>query len=361
MDNFDEYLPLPWPKWNIGLGYSTKKGALIEEYMGEYMFKWLVREKLLNIGCPKENSVFIYANTLQRTRESAKAFVRGAFKNCNISVFSIDSTEMDPLFNAIIRNDSEVIKEPIVKEMRKKLDELDLRRSYIELEEVLDIKNLEKCKLEGQCRFDVTENIIYYKLGEMALVHGPLSFAHMIVDSFLMSYYDGHPMEDVAWGRIKDDEQWSLLTQLMKESQNVIYNSTLLGRQVGKPLLEYLTSVFNDEKSPKFTLLHGHDANLYSVLAALGVKEFSLPEQYESIPIGGKLVFQKLYDRKERRYLLKLDFVYLTMEQIRNGSKITTKNPPRVVQIKIKECAIGSNGYCSWRKFIKLLKNISSD
>ncbi|XP_032525824.2 glucose-1-phosphatase-like [Danaus plexippus] len=361
MGNFGDFLPLPWPKWNISRGYSTKKGALIEEYLGEYMYKWLVREKLLDIGCPDESSVFIYANTLQRTRESAKSFVRGAFKNCNISVFSLGSKKEDPLFYPVIRNDSEVVKEPIVKEMKKKLMDLDLRRSYFELEEVLDMKNLEKCKVEGQCRFDVTENEIYYKLGEMPLVIGPLSFAHMIVDSFLMSYYDGHAMENVAWGRIKNEEQWIILAQLMRESQNVIYNSTLLGRQLAKPLLEYLTSTFNEENPPKFTLLDGHDANLYSVLAALGVKEFWLPEQYESIPIAGKLVFQKLYDRIEKRYLLKLDFVYLTVDQIRNGSKISTKNPPRWVPLKIKECAIDLNGYCSWEKFIKVLKNVSSD
>ena len=49
--------------------------------------------------------------------------------------------------------------------------------------------------------------------------------------------------------------------------------------------------------SRKFTFLCGHDSNIASVDAALGVEEYSLPNSIEKkTPIGSKLVFEKWVD-----------------------------------------------------------------
>ncbi|XP_032525583.2 glucose-1-phosphatase-like [Danaus plexippus] len=350
----------PWPEWNVSDLYLTEKGALMEEYMGGYIYNWLVMEKLLVDGCPKESSVHIYANTKQRCRSSAKAFVRGAFDKCNIRVFSMYPDDMDPIFNPILRNDSEIVKEPILKEMENKLRKLDFSDSYLVLENILDLKNSVICRIGNLCHFCDDDYSIIYNVGEVPHIIGHFSWAYIIVDSFLMSYYDGHAMEDVAWGRIKDSAQWKTLTRIINENLNICFNSKLLGRQVAKPLLKYISSVVTREKPIKFTLLHGHDANLYSVLAALDVEDFLLPEQYEIIPIGGKLVFQRWHDATQDRDLFKLDFVYLTVDQIRDGSKLSASNPPRRVQIFIKDCPVDLDGFCSWEEFVKVLNDAAS-
>ncbi|CAG9576981.1 unnamed protein product [Danaus chrysippus] len=357
LENFSDH---PWPKWNISDLYLTEKGALLEEYMGEYIYNWLVMEKLFVEGCPEENSVLIYANTKQRCRSSAKAFVRGAFDKCNISVVSMNSDEADPIFNPIIRNDSETVKEPILNEMEYKLRNLNLSESYLALEGILDLENSIMCRNENQCRFCDEDKRISYNVGDIPRIIDDFSWAFVIVDSFLMSYYDGLAMENVAWGKIKDSEQWKTLTRITNENLNICFNSKLLGRQVAKPLLEYILSVVTRDIPKKFTLLHGHDANLLSVLASLDVKEFLLPDQYEIIPIGGKLVFQRWYDATQDRDLFKLDYVYLTAGQIREGSKLSTNNPPRQVQLFIKDCPVDSDGFCSWEDFVKVLNDAAS-
>ncbi|CAG9576935.1 unnamed protein product [Danaus chrysippus] len=327
--------------------------------MGEYIYNWLVRENLFNDGCPEENSVLIYANTKQRCLESAKAFVRGAFYKCNISVTSMNSDENDPIFNPIIRNDSKIITENIFKEMENKLRNIDLSQAYMELEDILDLENSIACQMENLCHFDNEDDKISYEDGELPHITGPLLITHNIIDSFLMSFYDGFPIENVAWGRIKDSEQWKTLMQIINEYLNIYFNSKLLGIESAKPLLDYISSILSKETPKKFILLHGHDSNLYPVLTALDVNEFLLPEQYEIIPIGGKLVFQRWYDATQDRDLFKLDYVYLTVDQIRDGSKLSTNNPPRRVQLFIKNCPVDSDGFCTWEDFVKVLKNIS--
>ncbi|CAG9576983.1 unnamed protein product [Danaus chrysippus] len=355
----EKFSPYPWPKWNKSAGYLTEKGALMEEYMGEYIYKWLIRTKLYKDGCPDKNSVLIYANTKQRTRESAKAFVRGAFLNCNISVFSIDSEDVDPIFNPVYHDDTKVVKDPIINEMQMKLRDLDLRKSYLELEEILNLKDSDICKKEGQCNLADTIDKITYEIGKEPNVYGPLDWGNAIIDSFLMSYYDGYAIENVAWGKIKNSEQWKYLTKITKENQNVRFNGTLLAREVAKPLLAYVSSVLNEEKQLKFILLNGHDSNINSLMASLGIKGYLLPEQYETTPIGGKLVFEKWYDEVRNKNLLKMEFVYLTVKQLRDGSKLSINNPARWVQLSMNDCPIDSNGFCPWDDFIKVLDNVS--
>ncbi|XP_032525803.2 glucose-1-phosphatase-like [Danaus plexippus] len=222
------------------------------------------------------------------------------------------------------------------------------------------MKNAEVCKIEGICNFDKEDSEITYEFGNLLNVEGSLLWANLIVDSFLMSYYDGFQIENVAWGMIKDSGQWRTLTRLMIQYQHVVFNSKLVGRQVSKPLLSYISSKFTAETEKKFISLHAHDANLYFVLAALEVEEFVLPEQYERTPIGGKLVFQRWHDATQDRDLFKLDFVYLTVDQIRDGSKLSASNPPRWVQLFFKDCPVDSDGFCSWEDFVNVLNDAAS-
>ncbi|OWR44877.1 glucose-1-phosphatase/inositol phosphatase [Danaus plexippus plexippus] len=105
---------------------------------------------------------------------------------------------------------------------------------------------------------------------------------------------------------------------------------------------------------------YNDDGEMPHIIAALDVEDFLLPEQYEIIPIGGKLVFQRWHDATQDRDLFKLDFVYLTVDQIRDGSKLSASNPPRWVQIFIKDCPVDLDGFCSWEEFVKVLNDAAS-
>ncbi|CAH2101733.1 unnamed protein product [Euphydryas editha] len=353
--NLERLSPNVWPIWDQQAGYLTAKGARLEEHMGEYISKWLKKENLLSENCPDENSVYTYANGLQRTRNSAKAFVRGAFRSCNVTVHSINSDKMDPTFHPILRNTSNVLRNVIIKEMQEKLNKLELNQSYRDLEEIIDLENSDLCKKDNVCSFVNTKDVIYYEIGEEPNVEGPLAYGNSIVDSFIMSYYEGMPLDKVGWGKITTTKKWESLAKITKENQNIRFNYSILAKEVAKPLINYIKELFDNENAPKFTLLHGHDSNLNSVMAAIGFKYYVLPDQYEHTPIGGKLILQKWHDKELEIDLLKVNYVYQTVEQLREGIKATDESP-LWCEMEISGCPIDENGYCHWEDFMNILR-----
>ncbi|XP_013176342.1 PREDICTED: glucose-1-phosphatase-like [Papilio xuthus] len=347
--------PYKWPQWKNEVGHLTEKGALLESYMAEYFAEWLKETGLLQPGCPADDEVFVYANTKQRTRESARAFVRGAFGNCSISAYSIPSEDMDPVFNPILRDTSETTKQKITSEMTQKLKELRLDAAYKQLNDIIDLKSSDICRSDYFCDFLQGKNEIVYVIGREPNIVGPLATSNNVMDSFIMSYYEGMAEEDVAWGKIVKPEQWALLSKIIRENQNVRFNSTALAKDVAKPLLQYIKSVFEHDPPRKVTVLFGHDSNLNSVMSALGFKYYELPHQYEATPPGGKIVFQKWRDGDTNRDLLKLDYVYQSTDHIRNASRLSLGSPPLWARLELTDCSADSDGFCPWNQFQKVL------
>lgn len=68
-------------------GQLTTKGGVLEIYMGHYMREWLAELGMVTSGeCPTPDTVYTYANSLQRTVATAQFFITGAFPGCDIPV-----------------------------------------------------------------------------------------------------------------------------------------------------------------------------------------------------------------------------------------------------------------------------------
>ncbi|KOB65445.1 Glucose-1-phosphatase [Operophtera brumata] len=154
-----------------------------------------------------------------------------------------------------------------------------------------------------------------------------------------MEYYEAFDMKNVAWGLLNTDEQWQSILDISYNYHNIIFNTTLLAKDISEPLIKYMTDIFLNKNEPKVALLMGHDANLYTVLNAMGFKPYSLKKQHEVTPVGGKIVFQKWSDNKTNDFL-KIDYVYQSSEQMRNGMRLSMDNPPIFETLKLKDCKI---------------------
>lgn len=350
-EGLELYSSKPWPKWNDAAGILTPKGLRFEGYIAEYISQWLDTEDFFE-GCPQKDDVLIYANTKSRTLESAKAFAETAFNNCNISVQHYENLgAFDPLFLPIFHNKTEAFKKQVAEEMKKRLSEMNLTHAYTELGTILNIKDADICKKLFMCDLNTQQSEIVLEDGEEPNVNGPLYIANAVVDAFIMSYYEGRPMSDVAWGQIETDQQWDLLAKIITENQNIRFKLQSAAKDIASPLLKYMFNIFNSGK-PKFTLLVGHDSNLNSVLTALEFKPFERKLQFEPYPIGGKIVFQKFSDRKGQ--YLKVEYIYPTTKQLRDGEKLTSNNPPQRITLELNGCPISPTGYCQWSEFMKL-------
>lgn len=346
--------PKEWPEWTEDVAHLTKKGAILESFMAKYISEWLNKEGLITT-CPTEEKVSIFANTKPRTKATAEVFAKAAFPNCNVKFHAKNSTEMDPVFNPIVRNDSKIYTDSIKQEMIKKINELDVKAIYKMLNNITDIKNSAICREDSYCDLSKDNDEVIFEMGKEPNMTGPLFIGCAIVDSFLMSYYEGKDKKDIAWGQIENNQKWEILTKILIHNLNVRFNISV-AKDICSPLLNYMKEKLlkNEEL---FTLLIGHDSNLVCVLRALNFESFELPGQLEYIPIGGKIVFQKW--RVNGEDYLKVEYVYQSVDQIVNAEPISMANPPKNVTLSLKYCKVNKDKLCKWQDFLNILNDVT--
>lgn len=355
----EQSTPKSWPEWDVPGGQLTTKGGVLEVYMGHYMREWLAQQGLVTSGeCPPENAVYAYANSLQRTVATAQFFIIGAFPGCGVTVHHQEKMgTMDPTFNPVITDDSAAFSEKAVQAMEKERQGMQLGDSYKLLEEMTDYRNSPSCKEKQQCSLSDGKDTFSAKYQQEPGVSGPLKVGNSLVDAFTLQYYEGFPKDQVAWGEIKSDKQWQVLSKLKNGYQDSLFTSPEVARNVAKPLVKYIDNalVGDAAKAAKVTLLVGHDSNIASLLTALDFKPYQLHNQYERTPIGGKLVFQRWHDKNGNRDVMKIEYVYQSTEQLRNADALTLQSPPQRVTLALNGCLVDDNGFCPMETFNKAM------
>ncbi|HCO9519992.1 TPA: bifunctional glucose-1-phosphatase/inositol phosphatase [Escherichia coli] len=355
----EQSTPNKWPEWDVPGGQLTTKGGALEVYMGHYMREWLAEQGMVKSGeCPPPDTVYAYANSLQRTVATAQFFITGAFPGCDIPVHHQEKMgTMDPTFNPVITDDSAAFSEQAVAAMEKELSKLQLTDSYQLLEKIVNYKDSPACKEKQQCSLVDGKNTFSAKYQQEPGVSGPLKVGNSLVDAFTLQYYEGFPMDQVAWGEIKSDQQWKVLSKLKNGYQDSLFTSPEVARNVAKPLVSYIDKALVTDRTsaPKITVLVGHDSNIASLLTALDFKPYQLHDQNERTPIGGKIVFQRWHDSKANRDLMKIEYVYQSAEQLRNADALTLQAPAQRVTLELSGCPIDANGFCPMDKFDSVL------
>lgn len=349
-----------WPQWDVPGGQLTTKGGVLEIYMGNYTRQWLAQQGLVQNGsCPDSNNVFVYANSLQRTVATAQFFVNGAFPGCDVAVTHQDAMgTMDPIFNPVITDGSETFNKQALADMAAANEKLALKPAFQRLEKIVDYKSSPVCDNKKQCDLSSGQNSFSAENGKEPNVSGPLKVGNSLMDAFTLQYYEGFPLDQVAWGQIKTPEQWKELSAIKNGYQDTLFTSPTIAREVAAPLVDYIRSQLVDQdkaNAPKVTLMVGHDSNIASLLSALQVKPYELPDTYEKTPIGGQVVFERWHDAKNDKDLLKVEYVYQTADQLRDADVLSLKNPPKRVTLQLTGCQTDANGYCSWDQFSQAL------
>ncbi len=330
--------------------------------MGSYTRQWLAQQGLIKNGsCPDSDNVFVYANSLQRTVATAQFFVNGAFPGCDIAVTHQDAMgTMDPVFNPVITDNSEEFNKKALAAMAAANEKLSLKPAFQRLEKIVDYKSAPACDNKKQCDLSNAENTFSAENGKEPNVSGPLKVGNSLMDAFTLQYYQGFPLEQVAWGQIKTPEQWKELSAIKNGYQDALFTSPDVAREVAAPLVDYIRSQLVDQdkaNAPKVTLMVGHDSNIASLLSALQVKSYELPDTFEKTPIGGQVVFERWHDAKNNKDLLKVEYVYQTADQLRDGDSLSLKNPPKRVALQLTGCQADANGYCAWDQFAQVLNS----
>ncbi len=85
------------------------------------------------------------------------------------------------------------------RQWRKSSSKLQLTDSYQLLEKIVNYKDSPACKEKQQCSLVDGKNTFSAKYQQEPGVSGPLKVGNSLVDAFTLQYYEGFPMDQVAW------------------------------------------------------------------------------------------------------------------------------------------------------------------
>ena len=339
-----EITPHRWFEWTSGASELSLRGGELETLMGQYFRKWLVSEGLMTENyIPAESEFRFYANSMQRTIATAQYFSSGMLPVANVRIeHKFTPSKMDPVFNPQLTFVSDEFRIEALNQLSymggtNGLQGINkkLQSEYKLLEKVLDMKKSSYAKKNNVDKFQMNDLEILLELNKEPAMKGSLKLANQASDAFILQYYEEENPVKAAFGYILNTKQWEQIAKVKDVYGDILFTAPIVAINVAHPLLQ----VMSDElalKDRKFTFLCGHDSNIASVLAALDVEEYSLPDSIEKkTPIGSKLVIQKWLGKDGLEYA-SLSLVYQSTEQLRNRSMLTLKNPPKTYQLKLK-------------------------
>lgn len=361
LEFLDQATSFTWPKWDHPYGYLTTRGGALETYFGHYLSQWLEQQ---NISFSPENpQLFVYANSLQRTVATAQFLIMGAYAGHDITInHKYPIEKMDPIFDPALEDNSPEFKQAVLNdiELEDKTHDIfkNLAPAYQILSDILDYKNSQLYATHQCALADIPQSLYFEKHQEPALL-GALAVGICAVDSFLLQYYSAFPKDQIAWGRIDSLEQWQQITQIRNQYINLICHTKTIADRAANKLIKMINSlVANDQY--QVSLLVGHDSTIASLLGALDFESYSLPNQFETTPIGGKVIFQRFCHRQTGQYYFKAEYVYQTFEQLHTGQALDINNPPAHFELKLKNANLNADGYYPWAEFEKRI-NITNN
>ena len=331
-----EITPHTWFPWTSAPSELSVRGGALETIMGQYFRQWLEEEGLFPENYqPEEGAVRFYANSKQRTSATATFFSAGLLPVGDTFVeWHAEYDTMDPVFSPSLTFLTPSYEEDILSQIGEMgggagLEGLreELRDAISLLIDVTDMEESEGYQAGdfGSLLEDPTEIIL--EEGREPACRGPIRTATSVADALILQYYEEPDAKKAAFGHELTDDDWRLMHSIVDKYTDMLFAAPLVSVHVAHPLLEEIRSELLAD-GREFSFLCGHDSNIASVLGALGVKDYTLPDTVEQkTPIGVKLVFARyLTPENEADYTVSL--VYQSTQQLRDLTLLSPENPP---------------------------------
>ena len=344
--------PHEWTNWSSAASELTLRGGVLETEMGQFFRKWTIETGLFKDNyVPTIDEVNVYANSMQRCIATAQYFSGGFMPVANLRVnHRYVPSKMDPIFFPRLTKSTEAFRTEAMKQInamggKEGLVGINkgLKDSYDLITKVLDMKQSEYYK-KGEIKdFVNNDTQITLELNQEPGMKGSLKNANSASDAFILQYYEEPDGMKAAFGHKLSLEDWTKIAKVKDVYGDVLFTAPIVAVNVAHPLLQYMYDELN-AKDRKFTFLCGHDSNIASVDAALGVEEYSLPNSIEKkTPIGSKLVLEKWVDAAGKAYIA-VNLVYQSTDQLKQMSLLDLQHAPQVFSLKLKGLSQNTDG-----------------
>lgn len=344
---YQRVTPHTWFKWSSPSSQLSLRGGVLETEMGQFFRQWVVSEGLLPENYrPEGDEVLFYANSRQRTFATAKYFSAGFLPFANVEItHKLDEDKMDPVFTPQFTKMNDTYRQQVLADiqalnggpqawMAAQQPTLDL------MEQVLDMAH-SPAALQGDTThfwFDDTQFKI--EKGSEPKMTGGYTLANSVADALVLQCYESESM--TAFGHELTMEQWRAICAVKEVYDGLLFTTHSAAVNLAYPLVSRIREELN-RSDRKFMFLCGHDSNLASISAALGLQ---IPETENALelhtPIGSKLVFEKWSDGSDEYVAVNL--VYQAIGQLQGRTLLSPAAPPMVLPVTIDGLSANSDG-----------------
>ena len=343
--------PHEWTSWSSAASELTLRGGVLETEMGQFFRKWTINEGLFKDNhVPTVDEVNVYANSMQRCIATAQYFSGGFMPVAGLKInHRYVPSKMDPIFFPRLTKSTEAFRAEAMRQInlmggKEGLVGINkgLKESYDIIAKVLDMKQSEYYKKGEVKDFTYNDTQITLNLNQEPGMKGSLKNANSASDAFIQYYEEPDAMK-AGFGHKLSLDEWTKIAKVKDVYGDVLFTAPIVAVNVAHPLLQYMYDELNADNR-KFTFLCGHDSNIASVDAALGVEEYSLPNSIEKkTPIGSKLVFEKWVDANGKAYIA-VNIVYQSTDQLKQMSLLDLAHAPQVFSLKLKGLTENADG-----------------
>ena len=352
----DKATPYKWIDWTSKASELSMRGGTLETMMGQYVRKWLESEGLIPENCkPEEGQMRFYSNAKQRTIATTQFFSSGMLPVANVDIEThVDYDTMDPVFTPATTFVSDAYIDAALEQIgtmggAKGMSDVasGLAGSYALIEDVVDYTNSEGYKSGEFKDLDTTDTQVTIELNKEPATSGSLKTACQLSDALVLQYYEAPDAVAAAFGNDLTDEQWELISESKDFYVDLLYTAPLVAANVAHPLLQEIGNEL-DASGRVFSFLCGHDSNVASVLAALGVEDYKLPGAIEvKTPIGCKLVFER-WENADGEQFGRVRLLYQSVDQLREGTMLPGTESPMSVELSLEGLQKNEDGLYSY-------------
>ncbi len=339
--------PHEWFHWTSASSQLSLRGGVLETEMGQFFRKWVVNDGLLPENYrPEGDEVLFYANSRQRTFATAKYFSAGFLPFANVEItHKLAEDKMDPVFTPKFTKMNDIYRMKVLAEMNTlnggwKAWMESVRPTLKLMEEVLDMAH-SPAALQGDTThfwFDDTQFKI--EKGDEPRLKGGFTLANSVADAFVLQCYESESM--TAFGHELTTQQWRDICAVKEVYDGLLFTAHSAAVNLAYPLVSRIREELQ-RTDRKFMFLCGHDSNLASIGAALGLV---FPETERALelhtPIGSKLVFEKWSDGADD--FVAVNLVYQAVDQLQQRSLLSFDETPMIKSVTVKGLTANDDG-----------------
>ena len=369
----------PWPQWSEPAAALTPRGVQLATLMGRYYREYAgVQGALPAAGCPAAGSVYVYADSLQRTQATAQALIDGFAGNCGLTYRSRGGATPDPLFHplaaGVCKLDPMTAQTRVLERTAGDLNRStrDLKSSFAALQSVLDCCKPALCAAFGRgekCELaDLPTAMSPLPEGTGLSVVGALAIASTTSELLLLEYADGLPPGEVGWGRVTPSILRDAL-RLHTEQYDLLQRTPYLARKMGSALLSKAAAAVTSARQlgfgasdpavreAKFVAYVGHDTNIWNLAGMMDVSWLLPGYQRNQTPPAGALVFE-VREAPDHKLYVYTSYVTQSLEQMRNATPLTGDVQPLKAPLRLPGCSTNAVGFpCTIEEFAIAIRN----